>query len=81
MDFVMTSPHLFEKDRYTPLGAAALELCTCRGWDFHDAVDRLTASLEEDCSCPECGLFSAGQVRRFYADRGEQVNVVPLPRR
>ena len=76
----MKSPHLVEGIDLTPIGAAAVELRTCRGYDLHDAVEMLEDKFVEDCAVPVSGLFNAGAVVKFYADRGEEVNAVPLPR-
>jgi hypothetical protein len=63
----------------TPLGAAAVELHALRGWGLPEALRTLARRLRLDHSCPASALFPPGEVRRFYRERGREVNVVRLP--
>jgi hypothetical protein len=77
----MKSAHLTEDNStITPLGAAAVELATCRGMLLDEAVPMLQDMLENDCAVPVSGMFTPDQVVAFYRERGEEVNAVPLPR-
>ena len=64
----------------TPLGAAIVEMSTCRGLLFEEAVEILQDKFENDGQCPVSGLFGKNAVLRFYGERGVEINPVPLPR-
>jgi len=76
----MRSSHLVELGVISPLGAAVVELHTVRGWDFEEAVAYVQSHYDEDHHVPVSGLFTPRMIVEFYAERGEPVNPVPLPR-
>ena len=63
-----------------PIPCAALEMASTQDVLFPEAMLLLLDRLEWDRTCPVSGLFTAEQVRLYYANRGEEVNVVALPR-